>query len=1405
MSRIVILSDRIKELSHTTGQGNFTLDGAATGFSPFQDFYEYGDVVWYAATDGVSYEVGSGEFILDGSTNKLSRNPFRTSNLDAGPYYVNDASSMGSTEGVSGYFFPLYLTKSKASGVAGSTSIHKHAFSGYPGITFWMPNSPMVHGGQVSWLDGSGSSYATSGAPFNFSAGIKEIYVTYPAKYSVTTSYGVSGFKEPEHGGVAFWGSEQSLDYDENFAWDTTNNNLGITQTIPEYALDIGGNIVYSQVRASGFIDGGSGIAFSGGVALPQAATKTASGGRQLEPFFRNELDSHTGSDAVFSLSGLVDERLLLKTQIKGTIFAGPASGCIGSCDPDYPTFRYLELEDIPDLSSLYLVQKNNIDAGSVPVGAISHWDSSGVIEYDPNFVFLNGTDRLGVGTDEPTNTLSVSGNVRFDGPNHVGCELTASGNSEFGNSVVITNNATIGGNVTVSGNLDVQGDVTYIDSSTVTVFDKQLELASMSGVAVYTDQVINSGGIVLKSTTATSGDKHFIFSEAKGAWYSDQSLLLDAGQKIKFNGGPDISGAYHAGSGLELHNGIEFNVGDLFNAIGDSGTASSLPVSGTIHQGQLLSVSGNAGTHVVFHHDPAGSGLIEINTAALSGWAAASISSAGGMSSWSIEDGLSLTGAEAITNGVLVSFSGVSGIGTHYDHGLNRLEINPGEVSGALQGQIDAVSAPDPYNFIITDGLTIQDVVTMDQSIAISGASGINITLNDAGFGGTNNLGPSGMLFTVHASGLVEDVAVNSASGAAISGWAASTIGGLGGGYGHWKLNASGHNDGFGSFTTDQITSAQAVTVSGLSGITVEYTAGDQGLRIAAPIPFTTHSGVGSSTPHLLSSGLVITPLGASGLHSIDFNPEGSGQLTHLIFNNDIIKIGENAYHHASGSAGSNIDAYHGPTIAIGKNAAVRSSGTYGSIIVGYDAGYESSGNIDIMIGNGAGWRSRSIFNSLDNAGNIYLGRHAASGLHTSALQQDDLGTIAIGFQALADTDHPSYDGATVAVGKNAGYGASFIGPSVLIGEDAGANASGYYSVNDDEGGGTGAAVKEMIAIGHQAAQNSSGIDRPNGSIYIGTLAGANSNNASYTNFIGYLAGYSASGLTAIEHNNFIGHKAGENTRDTTYSNYIGFEAGKNVSGIDYGNVMGYGAAELASGCNYSNFTGYGAGHKAHNTEYCHAVGYYAGADTSGCKYSTMLGHQAGRYAHNSNQSVFIGLYAGRKYGGTQAIIIKNNSDLNTGAPWEDQMINGAIDIGHIIQGQSSPDGLAKRLRLGASLSQTADLDGNCVSIKSNSPTDVTLRLIPSTSQTVDQLASSKNGGATKHRIIDSDGMLHIPVAYSYTGGELYTSATTQDNTTKIVKSNGVVAAYSVAGDEHLVVCIGTTWYRTSNTLAAL
>ena len=98
MSRDARLSDRIKQLSFDPSTGAFSLDSVATGFSPFSDFYEVGDVVFYAATDGTRYEVGSGEYT--GST--LTRYPLRSNQISSGPYYVDAPSARESDAGVTG-------------------------------------------------------------------------------------------------------------------------------------------------------------------------------------------------------------------------------------------------------------------------------------------------------------------------------------------------------------------------------------------------------------------------------------------------------------------------------------------------------------------------------------------------------------------------------------------------------------------------------------------------------------------------------------------------------------------------------------------------------------------------------------------------------------------------------------------------------------------------------------------------------------------------------------------------------------------------------------------------------------------------------------------------------------------------------------------------------------------------------------------------------------------------------------------------------------------------------------------------------------------------------------------------------------------------------------------------------
>lgn len=77
------LNDRIKELSRTTGEGDFSLDEAADGFSEFSSVYSSGDRMWYAISDGTDYEIGSGVYKTDGATIELlERHSFKSTNSD---------------------------------------------------------------------------------------------------------------------------------------------------------------------------------------------------------------------------------------------------------------------------------------------------------------------------------------------------------------------------------------------------------------------------------------------------------------------------------------------------------------------------------------------------------------------------------------------------------------------------------------------------------------------------------------------------------------------------------------------------------------------------------------------------------------------------------------------------------------------------------------------------------------------------------------------------------------------------------------------------------------------------------------------------------------------------------------------------------------------------------------------------------------------------------------------------------------------------------------------------------------------------------------------------------------------------------------------------------------------------
>ena len=1265
-ANIVILSDRIKELSHTKGQGPFQLDGKIDGFSPFGDFYEYGDVVYYAATDGTSYEVGSGEYQLSGSNNVLTRFPLRSSALDSGPYYLNGQSASGPTTGREGFFYPMFLTRSAALAVAGATSAHTHTFSGYHGVTFYMPNNHQAHA-VASAASATGVDYAVSGQPFDFpDFGIKEVYVTYPGKYSVYTGYGISGFKEPKNSGVPFWGSEQLLNYDDNFLWSNSGSRLGITQTDPEFALDIGGDRAYSQIRASGFFGGGSGIYFSGGQPLPQDISKTASGGRQLEPFFRNELDNQTGTDAVFYLSGIVGQRLCHLTQEKGTIYAGPPSGCetVG-CSPDYPTFRYLTLDDIPDLSSLYVVQDRamiDIDPATLTPGAIALYKESGIITYDDSFVFLKGPNNLGIGTSAPNYTLDV-----HDGSAGISGSLFVINHANFASGVKVSGNLAVeksaffNEDVTVSGDLFVKGTTTFIDSTNVTIHDKQLELASLSGDPQHDDMdsLVNDGGILVRSSgngTYDTGDKKWTWQNANNTWTSQTSngekLGITASGMI-FNDGSVIAG-FTAGSGISIHNNKQINIGNMFK-IGaiDSGNAGEdgLFVTDLVHQGDEVGFSGmkgisvyssgrlgQANQHLELLVDPTVlSGTLYNTDLIISGALQYAINQtrSNTFTIGDLPDGAHAGTTDIVSTDHTIFWSGGDGIGLRYipftDSGIFEVDYS-GVLGGA--GSYD-------WNIHIPDAAN--DTIGNDEVLTVSGVSGVDLNY----IASTNNL-----IVSAHTLSGVLQGGIGLASG-----WATATdiytSGQLQGGIGL----ASGWATATDIYTSGQLQGGIGLA-SGWATATDIYTSG----QLQAGILHTSGWVAGSF-------GFLTGGMGYAGWRAGD----GFTSVLKTIDSNDTVYI--------SGISGIKVDfmADHPTdattsifTIAAHELSGVLQGGiglasgwatttdiyTSGQLQAGiaYQSGI-LQGGIDLA----SGWViSRDNYTSgvLQQGINLVSGYAealdaalpAGSGLVIDPLAN----TINMDIYGSGQLSQLNFNSGVVRIGATTtagGYGAAggddrylyhWNPYSVNIGEGAGGMmVSGHRSVNIGAGASNRATgVFHNVSIGYNAGHL---IENSSGAINLGYNAGASHNrnainlggntggeHSDSTSFIGESAGAFSSGT---HDSSFIGNEAGVQVRSTTGVFSAGHLTSYEAREIDHSNAIGTESLRAASGLNFVN-----------------AIGYRAGKGSEIVSQVDMFGYQAGSGLLHSNQSLFMGASAGTNASGiASGVYIGKNAGLNS------------------------------------------------------------------------------------------------------------------------------------------------------------
>ena len=140
-------------------------------------------------------------------------------------------------------------------------------------------------------------------------------------------------------------------------------------------------------------------------------------------------------------------------------------------------------------------------------------------------------------GNGDATNIVPIGGDgafVALTGNQTITGVKTITGTLALG-SATISGNATFSNNVIVSGDLTVNGTTTTINSTTISVDDKNIELGS---IASPSDVTADGGGITLKGTT----DKTFNWVDATDAWTSSEHLNLLTGKSFFINGANVLS-----------------------------------------------------------------------------------------------------------------------------------------------------------------------------------------------------------------------------------------------------------------------------------------------------------------------------------------------------------------------------------------------------------------------------------------------------------------------------------------------------------------------------------------------------------------------------------------------------------------------------------------------------------------------------------------------------------------------------------------------------------------------------------------------------------------------------------------------------------------------------------------------
>jgi hypothetical protein len=135
--------------------------------------------------------------------------------------------------------------------------------------------------------------------------------------------------------------------------------------------------------------------------------------------------------------------------------------------------------------------------------------DVKGSLFGDDSTAIINGIDNTVTGTTVTAGAVRLTGST-ISTTDSSG--ITVARATTFNSDIIVENDITVTGQVTIGGDLIINGTTTTINSVTLTVDDKNIELGA---IASPTDVTADGGGITLKGTT----DKTFTYVNSTGLW----------------------------------------------------------------------------------------------------------------------------------------------------------------------------------------------------------------------------------------------------------------------------------------------------------------------------------------------------------------------------------------------------------------------------------------------------------------------------------------------------------------------------------------------------------------------------------------------------------------------------------------------------------------------------------------------------------------------------------------------------------------------------------------------------------------------------------------------------------------------------------------------------------------------